>query len=123
MIDERYVLEPLGRDGGKRGFRREIDEFLDDNWMTNLFLIALRELQQNSLEPIDGGDQPNWLNFYALAGLLVISSVHMKITIFRYPWFAERKMVRSQAAELNIWVLPPWNGYISHMASPIYVHI
>lgn len=66
QIDERYVLKPLP-DDGRRGFRVEIDEFLSNNAMTNLFLIALRELQKKSLEPLKEND-PNWLNFYALAG-------------------------------------------------------
>jgi hypothetical protein len=65
MGDERYILQPLTNDG-KRGFRLEIDEFVGDNEMTNLFLIALSKLQENSLQTVDG--KPDWLTYYSLAG-------------------------------------------------------
>jgi hypothetical protein len=66
MADDRYLLKPLA-DDGKRGYRLEIDEFMADNAMVNLFLLALSELQKNSLREING--KPNWLNYYALAGI------------------------------------------------------
>ena len=59
------MLTPLP-DDGTRGPRLEIDEFCLDNEMTNLFLIALSKLQQNSLDKVD--EKPNWMNFYAIAG-------------------------------------------------------
>lgn len=45
----------------------EIDEFLADNEMTNLFLIALAELQKDSLRLWNG--KPDWLTYYSLAGM------------------------------------------------------
>lgn len=65
MADDRYVLKPLTSEGG-RGPRLEIDEFLSDNEMTNLFLIALGEMQKDSLRKVNG--KPDWLTFYSLAG-------------------------------------------------------
>lgn len=66
MADDRYVLKPVTNDG-KRGYRLEIDEFMADNAMVNLFLLALSALQQDSLQEVDG--KPNWLNYYGLAGI------------------------------------------------------
>ena len=71
--NERYTLKPLENDG-KRMYKLEIDEFIADNEMTNLFLIALAELQKNSLRFwLDGHDEkkPDWLTYYSLAGLLL----------------------------------------------------
>ena len=62
-----YVLKALP-DDGTRGYRVELDEFMADNDMVNLFLIALRAMQLNSLEPTDKGKM-NLLKFYALAAV------------------------------------------------------
>lgn len=67
MADERYILKPLTNEDGRRGYRLEIDEFLADNEMTNLFLIALAELQKDSLRLWNG--KPDWLTYYSLAGM------------------------------------------------------
>ena len=72
----RYIIQPLPNPDGKRGYRLEIDEFIADNAMTNLFLLALAALQENSLKPVlmkdkRGGQpklEPDWKNYYALAG-------------------------------------------------------
>ena len=73
---ERYVVRPLPNPD-TRGYRLEIDEFISNNEMTNLFLIALTRLQQKSLDTVliesnNGGgkpsEEPNWANFYALGG-------------------------------------------------------
>lgn len=66
MNQEQLVVKPLPNDG-RRGYRLEIDEFMADNAMVNLFLLALRALQQNSLTEVDG--KPNWLNHYALGSI------------------------------------------------------
>ena len=69
MSTNPYLLTPLPN-ASTRGYRVEIDEFVEDNEMTNLFLIALSNLQQNSLEPVtdpEGNNIPNWLNYYAAA--------------------------------------------------------
>ncbi|KXT08107.1 hypothetical protein AC579_9209 [Pseudocercospora musae] len=55
-------------DDGRRGPRLEIDEFLQDNEMTNLFLIAFLNLHKDSVKKTDQG-QPNWMNFHAIAGI------------------------------------------------------
>lgn len=65
----------------------ELDEFLQDNAMANLFLIAVSNMQQNSLEPLrdekgelvkdeNGKLVPNWWNFYGLAGKSVFSCIN-----------------------------------------------
>ena len=66
MSDERYILKPL-TSGNGRGYRSEIDEFIADNEMTNLFLIALSEMQKDSLRKLPNG-LPDWLTYYSLAG-------------------------------------------------------
>ena len=66
MADANWVLKPLVEDG-KRIPRLEIDEFMADNAMVNLFLLALGELQKNSLKEVGG--KPNWLNYYALGSI------------------------------------------------------
>ena len=68
MADERYKLKPLTNKDGTRISRLEIDEFLADNEMTNLFLIALMEVQKDSLRVWKG--KPDWLTYYSVAGLL-----------------------------------------------------
>tara|TARA_R110002003_G_scaffold2062_2_gene23939 strand:+ start:4398 stop:4802 length:405 start_codon:yes stop_codon:yes gene_type:complete len=67
MGSKSFALEPLGNDNGARGPRLEIDEFLMDNDMSNLFLQALRNLQLDSLKEVDGG--MNLLNHYALSAI------------------------------------------------------
>jgi hypothetical protein len=75
MSEDSYVLTPLPEDG-RRGYRVEIDEFVEDNEMTNLFLIALSNVQKDSLEAVKVSENkdsenkyiPNWLNYYAAAG-------------------------------------------------------
>lgn len=69
MANERYILKPLTNEDGRRGYRMEIDEFLADNEMTNLFLVALAELQKNSLRLWKGTGKPDWLTYYSLAGM------------------------------------------------------
>jgi hypothetical protein len=65
------LVKPLPNES-TRGYRVEIDEFVEDNEMTNLFLIALSNLQKDSLKPVKdakGKGVPNWLNFYVAAGV------------------------------------------------------
>ena len=72
MADQRYKLKPITNIDGKdpkRGYRLEIDEFLADNEVTNLFLIALAEIQKNSLKLWNG--KPDWLTYYSVAGLVL----------------------------------------------------
>lgn len=47
--------------------RKEIDEFIDDNDMTNLFLIALSEMQQEDPERKKDKNE-DWWTYYSLAG-------------------------------------------------------
>ena len=53
--------------GLARGNRLEIDEFLADNAMTNLFLLALAAMQKDSLRRTNDG--PDWKKYYALGGM------------------------------------------------------
>jgi tyrosinase len=68
MTDDRYLVKPLPNEDGKRLYRLEIDEFLQNNEMTNLFLIALAALQKDSLRQLDN-KEPDWLTYYNLAGI------------------------------------------------------
>jgi tyrosinase len=68
--NERYLIKPLPNEDGKRGYRMEIDEFLLDNEMTNLFLIAFEALQKDSLRFFDKDKKkPDYLTFFSLAGI------------------------------------------------------
>ncbi|KAI9706216.1 MAG: hypothetical protein M1820_004977 [Bogoriella megaspora] len=71
MSTNPYLLTSLPNDGS-RGYRVEIDEFVEDNAMTNLFLIALSNVQADSLQAVKddkNNDIPNWLNFYSAASI------------------------------------------------------
>lgn len=46
--------------------RVEIDEFLADAAMTNLFLLALKEIQE---KPLEVTEKEDWWTFYNLAGM------------------------------------------------------
>ena len=46
--------------------RLEIDEFIADNDMTNLFLLALAEMQTE--DKSKGGKAEDWWTFYSLSG-------------------------------------------------------
>lgn len=54
-----------------RSSRMEIDEFLADAAMTNIFLIALQEIQ---MKPIEAQEKEDWWTFYNLASVFVIFS-------------------------------------------------
>lgn len=59
-------MQELTDDGG-RDPRLEIDEFLLDNDMSNLFLLALSVMMKDSLKPVNGG--MNLLNYYAMGSI------------------------------------------------------
>ncbi|KAJ5752131.1 hypothetical protein N7520_009048 [Penicillium odoratum] len=46
--------------------RLEIEEFLGDDYMTNLFLLALEAMHQEAMEP---EDKQNWWTAYSLGGI------------------------------------------------------
>ena len=48
--------------------RVEIEEFLDDNDMTNLFLLALSEMQKEDPGKKTEKDSQDWWTFYSLSG-------------------------------------------------------
>ena len=54
-------------------WRVEIDEFLSDTKMTNLFLLALEKMQKDGLGMLDAKDKVNWWTFYNLSGKLTAS--------------------------------------------------
>jgi hypothetical protein len=56
-------------DSGPKAYRLDIDEFLADNAMTNLFLLALSEMQKNSIKYAKS-DKLNWWSFYSIAGMM-----------------------------------------------------
>ncbi len=69
-------------------WRVEIDEFLADTKMTNLFLLALEKMQKDGLGmldarelemkqashgPLEDKDKVNWWTFYNLSGRITVS--------------------------------------------------
>lgn len=48
--------------------RVEIDEFLSDNDMTNLFLLALEAMQQEDPSKSTANKNEDWWTFYSLSG-------------------------------------------------------
>ena len=48
--------------------RMEIDEFVQDDAMTNLFLLALAEMQQEDPEKDSTKHPEDWWTFYSLSG-------------------------------------------------------
>ena len=76
------TVQPLPElNGIPRGSRLEIDEFIADNDMTNVFLLALSALQKNSLQETNG--QPDWKKYYALAGKSDSDRDAKKLTIIK----------------------------------------
>lgn len=62
-----YVL-PVVPDAARA--RVEIDEFLADNDMTNLYLLAMEAMQQEHKENSAANGNEDWWTFYSLAGIL-----------------------------------------------------
>lgn len=52
-----------------KSWRVEIDEFLADTRMTNLFLLALEQMQNDGLGTLDDKGNVNWWTFYNLSGI------------------------------------------------------
>ena len=48
--------------------RVEIEEFLGDNDMTNLFLLALSEMQKEDPKKETKKNSQDWWSFYSLSG-------------------------------------------------------
>ena len=48
--------------------RMEIDEFVQDDAMTNLFLLALAEMQQEDPDKVTADHPEDWWTFYSLSG-------------------------------------------------------
>ena len=71
--NDKVVFALPRSNGGPRAYRLEIDEFLTDNAMTNLFLRALSEVQKNSIKH-PGSDIPNWWSFYSIVGIVALYS-------------------------------------------------
>jgi hypothetical protein len=59
---EKSPLDPSAK-------RVEIDEFIADHAMTNLFLLALRNMQLHKLQ---NPDKEDWFSYYNLSGELVV---------------------------------------------------
>ncbi len=49
--------------------RVEIDEFLNDNDMTNLFLLALSEMQKEDPKKRSAQGSEDWWTFYSLSSI------------------------------------------------------
>ncbi|KAJ5907811.1 hypothetical protein N7495_000493 [Penicillium taxi] len=61
---EANVVKFLDHQEGR--VRLEIEEFLGDNHMTNIFLLALEAIHQEAMEPVD---KQNWWTAYSLGGI------------------------------------------------------
>ena len=99
--------------------RKEIDEILDDNDMTNLFLIALSEMQQEDGEKRDVDKTEDWFTFYSLAGILN-RTLFLKtgLTRCRHPW-AARRVVEPCQGQDGLGLLPSWLYGVSDLASSL----
>ena len=62
---EQCIVEPLPAQDD--AWRVEIDELLADPAQTNLFLLALKAMQDDY--PYKTGKDENWLSYYNLAGM------------------------------------------------------
>ena len=60
--------------------RVEIDEFLDDNDMTNLFLLALSEMQKEDADK--GKDSEDWWTFYSFSS--TGSAIFFSVVLARF---------------------------------------
>ena len=54
--------------------RMEIDELVQDNDLTNLFLLALSAMQQEEMERPEGHPQ-DWWSYYSLSGDISQSNI------------------------------------------------
>ena len=48
--------------------RVEIDEFVADDAMLNLFLLALEDMQNMKFSPLSGISEEEWFSYYNLSG-------------------------------------------------------
>ena len=128
-------------------WRVEIDEFLADTKMTNLFLLALDKMQQaglgmrgaeelqrkqeNVLSPLEDKDKVDWWTFYNLAGKSTLLWLYIHdLTSHRYPWLSQGGLAwrwtqtasRVQAKGLRT-LLQAWLNCISNLASCLYLSI
>jgi hypothetical protein len=53
------LIAPLGSDDS-RGFRLEIDEFLTDNYMSNLYILALGAMQKEDVTRSQNNNNEDW---------------------------------------------------------------
>lgn len=60
------IVLALAPRSGIKAYRMEIDEFIQDNAMTNLYLLAMDAMYKNSLTNKDGS--ANWWSYYSLSG-------------------------------------------------------
>lgn len=62
----RNFVAPIVPDASKA--RVEIEEFLADNEMTNLYLLALEALQKEDVNKSVAKKNEDWWTFYSLSG-------------------------------------------------------
>ena len=102
------VIFPLPRPkDGLKAYRLEIDEFLADNAMTNLFLLALSTMQENSLK-VPKTDEMNWWSFYSIAGMITgVLGPRAMLTIISHPWSSQGRLGGIWPSKrTEIWILP-----------------
>ena len=76
--------------------RVEIEEFLGDNDMTNLFLLALLEMQKEDPEKKTKKNSQDWWSFYSLSGTWfnILIWFHSLILVQRHSWLTAGAMER-----------------------------
>jgi len=99
-------------EGGNR-FRLEIEEFLEDNDVTNLYLLALAELELEKNTLTNGKD--DWWTHYSMASKFIDSSASLACSSNRaaslkcttsYSWCAKGEV--------------GWSGQIQLRARPVW---
>ena len=73
------IITPITPDPSR--VRMEIDEFVADDAMTNLFLLALEAMQTEDDER--SGDNEDWWTFYSLSGEIMFSLVNLLLALTR----------------------------------------
>lgn len=74
--------------------RVEIDEFLDDNAMTNLFLLALADMQKEDPQKRQANGNEDWWTFYSLSGISIPLLANAFAKYVRYSWSTTRIVER-----------------------------
>lgn len=119
-------VAPIVPDASKA--RVEIEEFIGDNEMTNLYLLALEALQKEDANKSVAKRNEDWWTFYSLSGKLnleILKTLSRVVTYcFRNSWATFRELEWNSATKWRHWrVLHSRSAGISNMASGIHENV